>query len=75
MQKKLKGRIQIRITASSGVHFNNKKDMKYLLHFPACIKVAARGNKACLRQMYLRDLAEVSKWFFVSFLILFYYDS
>ena len=49
--------------------------MKYLVHFPACIKVSARGNKACRRQMYLRDLAEVSKWFFISFLILFYYDS
>lgn len=36
--------------------------MKCLVHFPACIKVSARGNKARLRQMYLRDLAEVSKW-------------
>lgn len=75
IQQKLKGRIKIRIPVSSRVQSNNHMDMKYLLHFLAYIEVSVRGNKACLTQMYLRDLAEVSKWFFVSFLVLFYYDS
>lgn len=74
-QKKLKGRIKIRISVSSRVHSNNHTDMKYLFYFLAYIEVSVRGNEACLRQMYLRDIAEVSKWFFVSLLILFYYDS
>lgn len=37
--------------------------MKYLVPFPACIELSARGTKVCLRQMYLSDLGEVSKSF------------